>query len=245
MDFRIIPVLDLKGGHVVRARAGDRANYRPIDTPLARGSRPEDVLAGLRALAPFRTIYVADLDAIGGSGEHDAAVRDLAAGAPDLEIWLDGGFADAGTALRRGHPGVVPILGSESLMAGEILRDAIGVFGPAGFILSLDYWAGRFMGPAEIERDAAAWPDRVILMTLDRVGMGEGPDYAALSALLARAGRREVFAAGGVRDEADLDRLRSLGLAGVLVASALHDGLLSPAAVAARLCQAPRASKPR
>ena len=38
----------------------------------------------------------------------------------------------------------------------------------------------------------------------------------------------EVFAGGGVRDLADLGRLRQCGVAGVLVASALHDGRLRP-----------------
>ena len=54
----------------------------------------------------------------------------------------------------------------------------------------------------------------------------------ALAALLERAGARAVFAAGGVRGEDDLARLRAIGVAGVLVATALHDGRLSAAAVA-------------
>jgi phosphoribosylformimino-5-aminoimidazole carboxamide ribotide isomerase len=36
----------------------------------------------------------------------------------------------------------------------------------------------------------------------------------------------EVIAGGGVRDLEDLQRLRGCGVAGVLVASALHDGPL-------------------
>ena len=62
--WKSIPVIDLKGGVVVRARHGDRASYRPIETPLSRTSEPLDVVAGLLSLHPFRTLYVADLDAI-------------------------------------------------------------------------------------------------------------------------------------------------------------------------------------
>src|SRR5947209_10347011 len=93
--FAIIPVLDLKGGEVVRARAGDRASYRPIVTPLASTSRPADVLRGLLALAPIRTVYIADLDAIAGTGRHDAVIAELRAVAPDVELWVDRGFATA------------------------------------------------------------------------------------------------------------------------------------------------------
>ena len=38
--------------------------------------------------------------------------------------------------------------------------------------------------------------------------------------------RKRLYAAGGVRGADDLRELRALGCAGVLVASALHDGRL-------------------
>src|SRR5215470_14430248 len=96
--FAIIPVLDLKDGSVVHARAGDRANYRPIVTPLAAGSAPADVLAGLMALARFPAAYIADLDAITGHGDHLAVVRDLKRRFAATEFWLDKGIADAEAA---------------------------------------------------------------------------------------------------------------------------------------------------
>jgi HisA/HisF family protein len=227
--FSIIPVLDLKHGKVVRARAGDRANYQPIVTPLSPTSDAADVLRGLTGLAPFSTVYIADLDAITGEGSHGAVLRDLAAAAPDIEFWLDGGFASI-EAARAGLPAqMTPVFGSESLAEVEVLAAARKNFGPGGLILSLDYRASGFMGPAEIEHRVELWPSRIILMTLDRVGTGAGPDLDALAALVERAGGRAVFAAGGVRGEDDLARLREIGVAGVLVATALHDGRLSAA----------------
>jgi phosphoribosylformimino-5-aminoimidazole carboxamide ribotide isomerase len=228
----IIPVLDLRRGEVVRARAGDRASYRPIVTPLADGSAPRAVLEGLRRLAPFGTLYVADLDAIAGEGSHRDAIADLAEAAPELRIWVDGGFARAAEARAAAGARILPVLGSETLAGGGELEAARDLFGPAGFVLSLDYRGGRFLGASEVEHRAALWPDRIILMTLDRVGMDRGPDLTALQALLRRGGKRAVFAAGGVRNEADLDALERIGVAGVLVASALHDGRLPAAALA-------------
>ena len=70
------------------------------------------------------------------------------------------------------------------------------------------------------------WPRRVIVMTLGAVGGGLGPDLDRLRTILELAGDRQVFAAGGVRDSTDLEALAALGCAGVLVASALHDGRL-------------------
>ncbi len=85
----IIPVIDLKGGAVVRARAGARAHYAPIETPLAPTSRPRDIVAGFLALYPFRKIYIADLAAITRVGDHAAVIAELEDTFPDIEFWVD------------------------------------------------------------------------------------------------------------------------------------------------------------
>jgi len=230
--FTIIPVLDLKHGKVVRARAGDRANYRPIATPLSPTSEAVDVLRGLRGIAPFSTVYIADLDAIGGEGGHREILRSLQAAEPGVEFWLDGGFATVAAALAALPARMTPVFGSESLAGTDELAVARARFGAKGPVLSLDYRGGRFMGPQAIEANPELWPGRIILMTLDRVGTGTGPDLDALAAVIGRARGRAVFAAGGVRGESDLVELQRIGVAGVLVATALHDGRLSAAAVA-------------
>jgi HisA/HisF family protein len=234
-QFSIIPVLDLKAGAVVRAKAGERASYRPIETPLSPSSAPGDVLRGLFGLAPFRHVYIADLDAIGGTGDHGLTVRELARTAPGAEFWLDGGFAAASDAERMAGPGIVPVFGSETLASKAALADAVHEFGASRLVLSLDYRGGKFMGPAEIETRPELWPRRVILMTLDRVGMDNGPDVAALEALVRRAEGRAVFAAGGVRGDADIAALAAIGVAGALVATALHDGRISRPCLARHL----------
>jgi len=73
------------------------------------------------------------------------------------------------------------------------------------------------------------WPEQLIVMTLGRVGSGAGPDLARLAEIRALAGARRLYAAGGVRNGADLAALANAGAAGVLVASALHDGRLDVA----------------
>jgi phosphoribosylformimino-5-aminoimidazole carboxamide ribotide isomerase len=230
-SFTIIPVLDLKHGKVVRARAGDRANYQPIVTPLSPTSEAVDVLRGLRGLAPFPIVYVADLDAISGIDGHGEVLRGLAALNPGVEFWVDGGFTKAKLARDATSSGMIPVFGSESLTGADELIAARAAYGGGTIVLSLDYRAGQFMGSPEIEYRPDLWPERLILMTLDRVGTAAGPDFDALAALVRRAAGRAVFAAGGVRGEHDLAELHAIGVAGVLVATALHDGRLSAAAV--------------
>ena len=97
----VIPVIDLKGGVVVHARRGDRARYRPIESPLSPTATPLDVVTGLMALHPFRRLYIADLDAIGGTGDNRADVWGRPAG---LTIAADGALMiadDAGDTIWR------------------------------------------------------------------------------------------------------------------------------------------------
>ncbi len=233
-SFTIIPVLDLKHGAVVRARAGDRTNYRPIVSPLAVDSRPDSILRGLLGLAPFSTAYIADLDAIAGEGDHRATLRRLAAATPTVAFWVDGGFTELAAAQPLLRPGIVPVFGSETLAGADALAAILAALGPDGFVLSLDYRGGALLGRPEVEQRVELWPSRLILMTLDRVGTGGGPDIAALRRLRERAAPRAVFAAGGVRGEADIVALAESGVAGALVATALHDGRLSAEALARR-----------
>ncbi|MEY4719173.1 MAG: hypothetical protein RL563_1791, partial [Pseudomonadota bacterium] len=69
-------------------------------------------------------------------------------------------------------------------------------------------------------------------MTLARVGSQLGPDFERLGRLLAAFPNHDWIAAGGVRDENDIDQLALIGASGVLLASALHNGSLSPEVIA-------------
>ena len=220
--MHVIPVIDLIDGLVVRAKLGDRDAYRPIQTPLSRTADPVDVVRGLLTLAAFPTLYVADLDAIRGRSDNFTALARIKTAFPAVELWIDNGAADeAGLAETRAYG--APVLGSESQ------RDAALVEAAKGALLSLDFRGDAFQGPPDLLARPQIWPDRVIVMTLGRVGGDAGPDVERLTALRAQAGRRRLYAAGGVRDRTDLDALKAAGAAGALVASALHEGRIASA----------------
>ncbi|MFK8252187.1 HisA/HisF-related TIM barrel protein [Ancylobacter terrae] len=228
--MELIPVLDLMGGVVVRARRGERDAYRPIETPLCAGADPLDMTATLLGLAPFRTLYIADLDAIRRTGGHDRVIAAIAARFPALDLWVDAGDdTPEAIARRRAEGPGVPVLGTEIMRDGGHGRALLAA---APSVLSLDHDSRGRLGPEAIHDEPAPWPERVVVMTLARVGAGQGPDLDRLDAVIARARCRHVYAAGGVRHGADLDRLAQAGAAGVLLASALHDGGVSAADLA-------------
>ena len=228
----VIPVLDLMSGQVVHARRGDRSNYRPLESKLTSSSEPIAVVAALLGLAPFETIYVADLDAILRRGHHRDVLDGIQAEFPALDLWLDAGFAEAGDLPRWSHARRTPVIGSESIASIEAFA-AMRAAAPAA-ILSLDTRGDRQLGPAALFDTPRLWPERVIVMTLDRVGSGGGPSLDGVRQTLDRAPGKRFIAAGGVRDTNDLERLEALGAHAVLLATAIHDGTLDRTALARR-----------
>ena len=245
--MQIIPVLDLMKGQVVRAVRGRRSDYQPIVSGLCAGSDPVTVARALVDYVRAVTLYVADLDALTGGAVQVAVIRDLLAALPRVRLWLDAGFADAAafgrlraelgaglddasgeSAARVRSARVAPVFASEALASAEAARTSLA--DKAGAILSLDRRGGELMDPAGCWADESLWPERVIVMTLDRVGSFDGPDLATLRDCARRAPRAMLIGAGGIRDEADLRLAEQAGAAAWLTASALHDRRLAPRA---------------
>ena len=90
-------------------------------------------------------------------------------------------------------------------------------------ILSLDRRDGERLDAAGCWETPELWPPRVIVMTLERVGAGTGPDLGTLREVAARSPRTQLIGAGGIASEADLSLAREAGASAWLVASALHD----------------------
>ena len=138
--MRIVPVLDLKGGIVVHARRGQRAQYAPLRSPLVDGCEPVAVARALCDAAHAGTLYVADLDAIAGAPADVAMIASLSTVA---EIWVDAGATTHEQAAALDRAGAARnIVGTESLGPGAIDR----ADGPPR-VLSVDLRDGRLISP--------------------------------------------------------------------------------------------------
>lgn len=226
----VIPVLDLKDGVVVHAHMGRRDQYRPIETPLSPSSIPADVARGVLAVYPFKTFYVADLDAIERKGNNNGVLARLRNDFPQVALWVDNGINDWREARQwldadLGHL----VLGSETQSDNRLVTRCCG---DERVILSLDYRGDTFLGPVAIRDNADAWPSKIIVMTLARVGSKSGPDLQRLNTIKSRVPEKQLYAAGGIRDPTDLATLAHHGIAGALVATSLHNGTLTGAQIA-------------
>ena len=213
---RVVGVIDLKAGAAVHAVRGERERYRPLGDPLALARRYE-----------VDELYVADLDAIAGTGENDAVIRARASEAREM---VDAGVGEPERARALLELGVHRII-----VGTETLADAGALDRLPDVVLSVDLRDGRVLSrDPELAGlgalDAVARLHRaalreVIVLDLARVGTGAGPDVAPIAAIHAAFPDLELLGGGGVRDAADLRALEDAGAAGALVATALQRGV--------------------
>ena len=148
----------------------------------------------------------------------------------------DAGFADAAAARALGRDlgsevgaspsRLIPVFGSESLASRAALEACFSGTDANSAVLSLDRRDGERLDAAGSWDLPQAWPQRVIVMTLERVGADSGPDLETLAEVRRKSPTTTLIGAGGIRDAADLVRAEAAGAAAWLVASALHDGRL-------------------
>lgn len=228
--MNIIPVLDLMNGQVVHAKHGNRQHYLPIQSALTTSSEPLAVVQALCSLYPFKQLYIADIDAIQKTGNHQPIIEEISSKFPQLEIWIDAGFTQPEALADWRNNKLRPVLGSESISSVDQYQSMISACEHPP-ILSLDFKNNTFLGAKELINQAALWPKDVIVMTLDKVGSITGPDIDQLSRIKERGLNSSLFAAGGVRGVSDLLALKTFGISGVLVASALHQGMIDKASI--------------
>jgi phosphoribosylformimino-5-aminoimidazole carboxamide ribotide isomerase len=232
MRMQLIPVIDVRGGVVVHAVAGRRSEYRPLRSRLTDSTEPVRVLEDLRARTGLTTFYVADLDGI-CDGRPDMGLLERLCGT-GCRLLFDAGARTLGDLKRvRVGENVLPVAASETFIdLGELLSGNAGEL-----VFSIDLHAGE-LRLADRRAAAEGWTaedlsgrlagagieDWIVLDTAT-VGMGSGMSTLPLCRLLReRFGGARIISGGGVRSLECVAEAKSAGLAGLLVATALHEG---------------------
>lgn len=232
----VLPVLDLFDGHVVRGIAGRRDQYRPIVSQLTQSSQPFDVVRAIRDKFGLDCFYVADLNGIQHQRPHLKLLEQLAASG--ITLIVDAGLRNAADARLLKDAGITrSIVGLESCPGPNELAEIAAEFEDVTFSLDLLDGKPRFPlsesawneQPQDIVRQVIETDIRAILpLDLADVGTATGGSTDSLCRLIRNEfPQTGLVVGGGVRGPHDLQRLHSLNVNAVLVASALHDGRLS------------------
>ena len=238
--MRLIPVIDLLNNQAVHAVKVERKNYKPVVSVLCNSSDPLEIAVEFRDKLGLNEIYIADLDAIQNSDrtKHRNLIEHLSS-REGFRILLDAGISDAGEARNLLDTGIYRvIIGAETLKSLDALDEIPSGLDPDRLIFSLDCRNGEILSKCSdlarlspmraLERLYSSGWRKIILLDLARVGSGRGIDCSLIIEAQARFPKLTLLAGGGIAGPEELSRLQSLGVAGVLVATALHNGTIGP-----------------
>lgn len=230
----LIPSIDLKGGRIVQLVQGEK---------LALEST--DVDGWIDRFRGFKAVQLIDLDAAMAIGNNDTLVRYIAARLP---CRVGGGVRSAARAHELIDAGATHVIVGSSLYRGARAGDSQGHYINLGFAQELVRSVGnkRIIGAVDSKagqvvihgwktalpitavaavKTLESYCDEFLYTHVDREGLMQGTDMAAILAV-ARATARQVTAAGGITTQDEIDELDRHGIHAV-VGMAIYTGMLT------------------
>ena len=200
--IQVIPVIDLLNGVVVHAKKGDRQHYQAIQSQLSVSTNPIAIVTAILALYPFTQLYIADLNAIQKTAFSNytnySVIESITQAFPSLVIWVDAGISNQIELNLWKKLNIRLVIGSENFT--EIDHYCSLTHHKTDFILSLDFLAQGYKGPAELLTNTDYWPQDVIIMSLANVGTNQGINQTLLKDMINQAKHVNVYVAGGIRE---------------------------------------------
>jgi phosphoribosylformimino-5-aminoimidazole carboxamide ribotide isomerase len=227
--FAILPAVDVLDGKAVRLLRGD---YDRIEVDA--GDPLELVRRAAQTVPPL--VHVVALAAARDGGVPLELASAVVAAAAPVSVQLGGGVRSPADAEALMGTGVARVVVGTAAFGETPLREFVDAIGDrlavaidvAGGIVRTAGWleSSELTTEEALRRCADAGVATVVCTAIDRDGTRAGPDLDLLREVRGRFGGR-VLAAGGIRDAADVDAVRRLGVDGVVVGRAWLDGTLA------------------
>lgn len=210
--------IDLKNGRVVGGKAGRRDEYKEVheESILLERSDPAYVIKTLKP----KNVYVADLDRIEGKGDNTRHILEIAEIAE--KTIADVGIREIDDVKKAFF---TPVIGTETFDISK-LEDG-------DYLISVDIRerlldrSGRFRDYVEVLEYLNSFRiSGVIVLPIHQVGTLNFNFQVVEKAI--EVSDHEILTGGGLRSYEDLLRVKSLGVAGVIVSTAFHKGMIDP-----------------
>lgn len=221
----LIPTIDLKGGKVVQFLQGDRV---AVET--------SDVFRWVRRFQGFEMVQIVDLDAAMGTGDNNELVRRVSA---KLNCRVGGGIRSVDRArevIEAGAKKIIvstalfkecrPDLGFAAKVCEAVGRDRViaAVDTRGGQLVTHGWRKTLALTPIEAIKALEPFCDEFLYTDVDREGLMQGIDMAAVDAIRAATTRR-LSAAGGITTQAEVAALEAKGIDAV-VGMAIYTGAM-------------------
>ena len=215
--MQIIPVIDLMNKMAVHGKSGNRDEYKPLKSVICNSANPIDVAMAYKERGA-ETIYIADLNFIMGNGDNFEVIK---------EIDFVNKIVDIGVKRREDLENIKKILNKDdkAIVATETLKD-IELLKERDIVVSLDFKNGELLNYNLDEILSYVREDTpLIILDISSVGTQRGINVELIKYVLDKT-NNPVYVGGGIKGMDDLELCHNLGVDGVLIATAIHKGIL-------------------
>jgi phosphoribosylformimino-5-aminoimidazole carboxamide ribotide isomerase len=228
----IIPAIDIINGKCVRLTKGDYAQQKIYNED------PVEV-AKQFAGAGFKRLHIVDLDGAKSGKICNMAVLESIASATGLVIDFGGGvkhISDVETILSAGASMVT--IGSLAVKHPEILEEWLIEFGAEHFFIGADVldenvkisgWLqdGGINIFEFIAKMIGLGATNIFCTDISKDGMMQGPSIELYKIIIAQHPEIKLVASGGVSNIDDVNKLKQIGCAGVIIGKAIYENLVT------------------
>jgi phosphoribosylformimino-5-aminoimidazole carboxamide ribotide isomerase len=222
----LIPSIDLMGGKIVQLVQGRK-----------KALEFDDFGAWVKRFSKYPVVQLIDLDAAIGTGANGKLIGELAR---QLPCQVGGGIRSveaAKAALEAGARRVIvgSALFAEGRLDPEFAKKIAAAVGAERLVFALDAVGGRVaihgwrtvteVSPLQMIRDLEPWCGGFLYTHVDTEGLLQGFPQDAIRPLRA-ATDRQLIAAGGIREQREIDELHAMGVDAV-VGMAIYRGMVS------------------
>ena len=235
--LNIIPAIDLKDGKCVRLLQGD------FDQATEYSDDPAQIARQFAALA-VTSLHIVDLDGARYGEQRNKDIVASIAEESELTIQLGGGIRDAETVEKWFAAGVSRcVIGSLAITEPDTVKAWLVRFGSDRIGLALDIKMDAQNEPIItthgwtrdheatffecVDDFLSAGLKHVLCTDVSRDGTMAGPNFELYQRIIGAYPDLQLQASGGVRNIADLEQLRHLGIPAAITGRALLDGQIS------------------
>jgi len=229
--MEVIPAIDISGRKCVRLYKGKKG------TETVYFENPLEAIAFWIEKGAKR-IHFVDLDGAWGSDRNKELFKQMIKKASDkMKIQIGGGI--------RSHEAAVNVieLGADRVIIGTLavkhpdtIKKLARDLGSEHIIIALDYKKGKISTHGwteDTDKDPFTYGKKmeemgagyILFSSVEADGAFIGPDLDNIKKMV-RAVKIPVYAAGGVRNMEDIEKLKKTGVHGVIVGKAFYEGKL-------------------
>lgn len=230
--MEIIPAIDVSNGKCVRLYQGLKGTekiyhedpFEAVEFWINKGAK---------------RIHIIDLDGAWGSDINKILFKNLIKKVSnELKIQVGGGIRDIESALELINIGVDRIiLGTLAIKNPKLIQKLVKMIGSNKIIIAIDYRSEKIAiqgwtklsnkNPFSFGKKIEKLGVRFILFSSIKAdGTLSGPDFQNIQKMIKTVKKASIYVAGGVRNTDDLNKLKEIGVRGVIIGKAFYEQMI-------------------